>query len=141
MKDNLPDDPWLGYAAIGGSPERGDQLEGARPSPEYWLPAADRMETDEAYVFEIELPGVERKDIVLELLPGSLTVRGARPGLNPADARVLKQERSRGFFLRRFPLPGEVDPEAAFASLGQGLLTVTLPKRGGPRRIAVEDGS
>jgi HSP20 family protein len=100
---------------------------------------ADFIETSEAYVFEIELAGVRRRDIRLELMGNQLKVYGER--LSDGQEGGVKHhmvERPRGWFSRAFDLPDDVDADKAFASFGDGLLTVTLPKKEAPRRIEIE---
>jgi HSP20 family protein len=99
--------------------------------PGLWRPAADVAEGRDAWVIEVELPGLRRTEIVLELRPGELWVygEGRSDGDGPAG-RGLVRERRRGPFARRFALPPEVDGLRVFAAFGNGLLTVTLPCRG-----------
>lgn len=136
------ENPWTDLEAIGGgSPAVQDAIDrfACHGRSGGWTPAADFMETGEAYVFEIELAGVRRGDIHLQLMPGRLEISGERnSGGDSAGAAHHLVERPKGFFSRTFNLPGEVDPERAFASFGDGLLTVTLPKKSRPKKIAIE---
>lgn len=95
-----------------------------------WRPAADVAEARDAWVIEVELPGLRRTEIVLELRPGELWVYGeARADGNGPAGHSLVRERRRGPFARRFALPPAVDGLRVFAAFGNGLLTVTLPRR------------
>lgn len=95
-----------------------------------WEPVADMAESRDAWVIEVELPGLRRSEIVLELRPGELWVYGeGRTAGDGPEGRGLVRERRRGPFARRFALPPEVDGLRVFAAYGNGLLTVTLPKR------------
>lgn len=138
------DNPWSDLERLGGrAPAIRKALErfgtGLAASP--WTPPSDFMETDEAYVFEIELAGVRRGDIRLELSGDMLRVSGERlSGGEAGTAAYHLVERAKGGFSRVFVLPGEVDSDRAFASFGDGLLTVTLPKkRSEIRRIEIEE--
>jgi HSP20 family protein len=134
------ENPWADLEAIGGrSPAVRDAIDrfSRHGRAGAWAPAADFMETGEAYVFEIELAGVKRGDISLHLVPGRLEVSGERGG-EPANAAHHLVERPKGYFCRSFALPGEVDAERAFASFGDGLLTVTLPKKAKKKSISIE---
>jgi len=95
-----------------------------------WTPAADVAQGRDAWVIEVELPGLRRSEIVLELRPGVLWVYGESraAGGGPAGQNLVR-ERRRGPFARSFALPPDVDGLRVFAAYGNGLLTVTLPKR------------
>jgi HSP20 family protein len=135
-------DPWADLERIGERvPAAADALErfAARGRTAAWAPAADFMETGEAYVFEIELAGIRRGDIRLEIVGGRLEISGERrAGGESAGAAHHLVERPKGCFFRAFELPGAVDADRAFASFGDGLLTVTLPKKSSPGRIEIE---
>ena len=98
--------------------------------PGLWQPAADVAEGRDAWVIEVELPGLRRAEIILEVRPGELWVYGERRTDGEApEGRCRVQERRRGPFARRFALPPDVDGMRIFAAFGNGLLTVTLPRR------------
>jgi HSP20 family protein len=92
-----------------------------------WLPAADVSETDAAYVVEIELPGVHREDVDVELDGNELVVTGEvkerkREGL------LRRRTRRIGNFEYRVTLPGDLRADDVEASLAHGVLTVHVPK-------------
>ena len=103
-----------------------------------WVPAADVSETDDAYVVEIELPGVKREDIDIEVIGNELTVTGE---VKEREKVGLLRSRTRriGEFEYRVRLPNDVDAEKIDASLTEGVLTVRVPKskRAKPRRIEI----
>ncbi len=106
-----------------------------------WTPAVDIKETDNAYVLEADIPGVDPKDIEVTMENGVLTVRGERKYEKEEEKENYKRvERARGVFLRRFTLPENADPEAITAKGNHGVLEITIPKTQAhqPRRIAVE---
>ncbi|EIV93443.1 Hsp20/alpha crystallin family protein [Frankia sp. QA3] len=101
----------------------------------------DIEETDDAYVVELELPGVRREDVSIDLRDNELHVSGEirereRTGV------VRRQSRRVGRFEHRITLPGEVDTEGVSASLADGVLTVSLPKarRSQQRHIEITAG-
>jgi HSP20 family protein len=103
-----------------------------------WSPLVDLEELDDAYVFELELPGVSREDVDVEVDGNELRVSGQvrereRKGI------LRKQTRRAGHFEYRSTLPQEVDPEQIEASLADGVLTLRVPKhaRSQPRRIEI----
>lgn len=95
-----------------------------------WTPLADVLETAQALVVLVELPGVTAGQVVVEIVDGDLVVRGERPfACEDPEPAYHVVERAHGAFARRFPLPPGVDGAGVSASLNEGLLTVTVPKR------------
>jgi HSP20 family protein len=92
-----------------------------------WSPAADVSETDDAYVVEIELPGVKREDVDVELNGNELVVTGE---LKERERKGLLRRRTRkvGEFEYRVTLPGDLHDHGVEASLADGVLTVRVPK-------------
>jgi HSP20 family protein len=107
-----------------------------------FTPLADLEETDEAYVAEIELPGVKREDLSVEVSGPYLTVTGERKERERVGI-LRRRTRTVGRFHYEVLLPGEVDEEGVTAALHEGVLTVTVPKPASerPRRIKVVQGS
>jgi HSP20 family protein len=106
----------LAWSAMGTAPD-------ARP----WLPAGDVVETDDAYLVEIELPGVRREDVDIELYGNELVVTGE---LKERERKGLLRRRTRrlGEFEYRVTLPGDIRADGVEASLDSGVLTVRVPK-------------
>jgi HSP20 family protein len=95
-----------------------------------WMPLADVLETAAGLVARIELPGVPPELVVVEIADGALVVRGERPtDREDAETAYHLLERAHGTFARRFPLPEDADGEKISATLREGLLTVTVPRR------------
>ena len=102
----------------------------AWPVPgELSLPAVDIYEKAAEYVVEMELPGVLEKDVKILLFAGRVEVSGFKRELPGCQgARFLRLEREFGAFQRDVVVPGAVDPEKAYASLENGILTIVLGK-------------
>lgn len=104
-----------------------------------WSPLADLSETEDAYLVEVDLPGVKQKDIDIELQGNLLSVSGE---LKVKEREGLMRHRTRrvGQFLYRVQLPDTVDADKVEAALGDGVLTVTVPKveAAKPKRIAIK---
>jgi HSP20 family protein len=100
------------------------------PAPgELTLPAVDIYEKGEEIVVEMELPGVDDKDIKVLLYPSRVEVRGFKREFSGHEgARYLRLEREFGAFRRDVVVPGAIDPEKSYASLENGILTVVLRK-------------
>ena len=92
-----------------------------------WAPPVDVEETDEAYVLDAELPGVERKNVEIELVGNELAITGEVKETKRAGV-VRRQTRRSGPFEYRITLPEPVNAEDIDASLRNGVLKVTVPK-------------
>jgi HSP20 family protein len=110
----------------------------ASHGPQGWAPAVDLCETNGAFIFTAELPGLSREQVRIDVHDNRLTLQGRR------EARVSCEqyhqvERGHGEFLRTFVLPQPVDGEAVTAELVDGVLTITVPKLPvePPRRVTV----
>ena len=117
-----------------------DYLESWRQLPsllgEPFTPLADVEETADAYLVEIELPGVKKADVDIEIAGRRLSVTGERKESERAGI-LRKRERTVGRFHYEVTLPGDVDDAAVEAHLDGGVLSVRVPKpeRDRPRRI------
>ncbi len=95
-----------------------------------WILQCDIFETSENFFIKAEAPGVELDDISLEVADCDVTISGRRK----RDAGVEEEnyhrvERTFGMFSRSFTLPSGVNENKVSASLKDGVLTVTLPKK------------
>lgn len=102
-----------------------------------YTPAADLYETDDMYVVEVEVPGVDRDDVEVSLEEGALTIRGRR-GESADGQEYRRRERSIGRFERHFRLPRGVETAGADARLEKGVLRVRVPKAEKARSRTVE---
>ena len=106
-----------------------------------FLPPVDMKETDEALIVESELPGLDLKDITVQVEGDLLVVRGERKQEHEEKTRTFyRQECSFGAFERQVRLPAEVDRDKVDATYARGILKVTLPKKAGarPKTVAVK---
>jgi HSP20 family protein len=93
-------------------------------------PVADVIETEDAFLILVELPGLERENVRLEVHGKELAVFGERqPPHNLEGAAFQVMERLYGCFSRRFELPEDIEAQAVAASMKSGLLQVRVPKR------------
>lgn len=104
-----------------------------------WTPPVDLVETPTAFVLVAELPGFGRDDFSVDATSESVTLSGRRPELPLHPEQFLRLERGQGPFSRTFAFPHAIDTQGIRAELGDGILTVTIPKAGvaAPRRIDV----
>lgn len=103
-----------------------------------FTPLADVEETDDAYVVEIELPGIKRDDASVEVAGRRLTVSGERKERERVGI-LRRRTRTVGRFHYEVVLPGEVDEDGVSASMEEGVLSVRVPKAASerPRRIPI----
>lgn len=105
------------------------------------VPAFDIKETKDAYVFKADVPGIQEKDLEVTLTGNRLTVSGKRDAEKEEKAdRYYTYERHYGTFTRSFALPDGADFEHLDASLNQGVLTISVPKKPEvqPKKVAVK---
>ena len=93
-----------------------------------WMPLADVFETPEAFLLEIELPGLEKDDIDVHVEGDALTVRGERRMSGGKPEAFHRMERRFGPFSRTFQFPEDVDPDRVTAQFKDGLLKLEVPK-------------
>lgn len=101
------------------------------PGKEFGIaaPHIDFSETDKNYVVVAELPGMEQKDIDVELKDDILTLSGEKKEeREEKDKDHILSERRFGSFKRSLRLRSEVDQEKSSAVFKNGVLTITLPK-------------
>ena len=104
----------------------------------FFSPLADIEETDTAFTVELELAGVDKKDITIEVTGRRLMVTGDRKERERTGV-MRERNRSVGHFRYEVILPGDVNIEAVEAHLTDGVLFVTAPKAVGSqaRRISL----
>jgi HSP20 family protein len=92
-------------------------------------PSMDVTETDKEIEITAELPGLEEKDVQVNVADNILTIKGEkRAEKKEKDKNYRLFERSYGSFSRTLELPAGVDPDAIKANISNGVLKVTVPK-------------
>ncbi len=105
------------------------------------LPAMDVSEDDRQYAITVELPGIRKDDVHVELQEGMLTIRGEKSSEREEKKEQRRyMERTYGSFSRSCRLPGDADGDRLDASFKDGVLTITIPKteESKPRTIAIK---
>jgi HSP20 family protein len=114
-----------------------DELTGTWPTdrvvPGVSAPLGELEEQDDAYLVRVELPGVKRGDIDIELAGRRLTVRAERKE-RQRKGLLRRSTRRTGAFFFEVLLPGEVEHAGVEATLEEGVLAVRLPKPESERR-------
>lgn len=106
-----------------------------------WVPAVDVFEEKDRFVVRADVPGVNPKDIEVNMEKGVLSISGERSSEDRSNVDgVSRYERAAGRFLRRFTLPETADADAIKARSANGILEISIPKQAAvqPRRITVE---
>lgn len=94
-------------------------------------PSVDVASTDKEYTISIEVPGVDEKDVKLELSQdGTLTVYGEKKREKEhKDKNFYRVERSFGSFERILSLPADADSDGINATFSNGVLTISCPRK------------
>ncbi len=102
---------------------------GAKVS-EYFAPTSDAAAPDDAYVVEVELPGVKEEDISVQLHGDMLIVKGDKHSSHEEKNKTYYfSERTYGAFQRTFRLPSDIDDSSIEAVAADGVLTLRIPRR------------
>ena len=126
--------PWTGMASFKNEIDRlfDHFLEPAwrgAPALGTWEPKVDIAETKDAITVTAEVPGVDQKDIAVELREGVLLIKGEKEEeKEEKDTHFHRVERTYGAFSRAMRLPAAVDGSKATASFKDGVITIALPK-------------
>lgn len=98
----------------------------AEPAP--WFPKIDVFERDSRLVTRVDLPGMKKEDVTVEVTDGHLTLSGERKReTEEKKDQMYRTEREYGSFYRTVPLPDGVKVENIKATFADGVLEVTVP--------------
>jgi HSP20 family protein len=109
-----------------------------------FVPAVDVYEDEQAITLKVEAPGIEQKDLDIQVENNTLTVRGERKfEKEEKEENFHRIERRYGSFVRSFTLPNTVDTEKVDAEYENGVLRIRLAKRAEakPKQIKVNVSS
>ena len=113
--------------------------EGANPSPErFSTPALDLLESPDRYHLLLDVPGVSREDIDIELDGRKLTVEAKRSTAEVGESKHLLNERRPLLSKRTIILPTSVDNESIKATIENGVLSLDIPKLNAATRRRIE---
>jgi len=105
----------------------------------FYVPATDIFETDEALTLILEMPGVGKNSVDIQIENDLLRVEGKIDYSAYKDVEPVYTEYNVGHYTRTFALSNKIDRDAITARVEDGVLTLTLPKSKDalPRRITV----
>jgi HSP20 family protein len=109
-------------------------------TPMAWTPLADVSEDDTSYIVEVEVPGMSKDDIDIQVNGNEMIISGHVEKEEKEGVRAHRRMRRYGQFEYRTLLPGDIETEGVRAKLDNGVLTVTAPKSAEdqPRRVSIE---
>ena len=107
-----------------------------------YRPPVDIFDTGEGVKLMLEMPGVGRDDVEIDLERRVLTIRGRGRVTSPEGFRRVYAEYGEGDYERVFTLSEDIDEAAIRAEMSNGVLTLTLPRAEAakPKRIEVKAG-
>lgn len=95
-----------------------------------WAPAVDIKETKESYIVLADIPGVDPKDIKIEMKDKILTISGNKKLSTTEESDSFKRvERFQGSFYRSFNIPDAIDGDSVKAKSKHGVLEIIIPKQ------------
>jgi HSP20 family protein len=104
-----------------------------------WAPRADICETDDNFSVNVEVPGIKREDVKINLENHVLSISGENKQEKEEKGKKFHRvERYYGCFSRSFSLPENVDEEKIDAVFKDGMLTLTIPKKEVAKPKAIE---
>lgn len=127
-------------AHMGRFADRWPDLGQSPTSTSAWAPNVDIFESDDALVVKAELPGIDPKDVELNVENNVLTISGERKlEFEDKKENYHRVERAYGSFSRSFSLPRLIDETQIAADYKDGVLTVRVPKheKAKPRQIKI----
>ena len=93
-----------------------------------WMPALEMTERDRTLLITVDLPGLKKEDVKIEVTHDELTIEGERKLEKEEKAEGLyRTERAYGQFFRRIAIPEHVKAENAAAAFKNGVLEIEMP--------------
>lgn len=112
-------------------------------APAVWPPAVDVYETPNDVVVRVELPGIDPKDVDIQVTQDALTIKGQYKSEQEEKGRnYYTRELRSGSFVRTLALPGDIQSDQAKASYRNGIFEIRVPKgeRVKPKSVKVDVG-
>ena len=109
-------------------PQVGEQV-GVNPFNGTAYPKVNVYEYDDKVGVIAEIPGLDKKDLTIEVEEGVLTIAGNKHGLfDDEGAKVIRKELKQSSFKRQFELGEQLNGDKVKASFKSGLLSIEIPK-------------
>jgi HSP20 family protein len=108
-------------------------------SNQAFMPAAELHETADAIHLKLEVPGIDAKDLDIQVSADAVSVSGERKSESTSEDKGVKRTEFRyGRFQRVFQLPARIQNDHVTADYKDGILTITLPKAEGEKTKVVK---
>jgi HSP20 family protein len=101
-------------------------------------PSAELTEEDDAYLAEIDLPGVEREHVAVDVTDRRLSVHASRKASERTGMLRHTTRSTSGEFDFEMTLPAPIDSSTVTASMADGVLTVRMPKSAAAKSTRIE---
>ena len=96
--------------------------------PRMWAPQLEVFERNEKFIVRVDLPGLKKEDVKIEVTHDELTIEGERKlEKEEKEEGVYRTERTYGRFFRRIEIPEYVKAEQAVATFKNGVLEIEMP--------------
>jgi HSP20 family protein len=120
-----------------------DPFSAMLPMNQELVTAFEVRETDDAFLFKADVPGIKAEDIDIQIHGNRLSISGSREQEldERSNDKFYTYERSYGSFTRVFTLPDNVNTEQIRTSLDNGVLNLVVPKKPGAQPRKIEVGS
>lgn len=109
-------------------------------APALWAPRLDMSENEKEYIVRMDLPGIPKEDITINVEDHQLAVSGERKEEKKEEKEnFLRVERSYGRFFRSIPMPKNADGDKVKAEFKDGEMKILIPKmkESRPRKIEI----
>lgn len=109
-----------------------------------FTPSMEVQESENDYILNVDLPGVPREDVNVQVIGNQLVISGERKQEKSAEWKgAQRSERCYGSFMRTFTLPNDIEADKVEAAYRDGVLQLAIPKGESQkaRRIEVKEGS
>ena len=108
-------------------------------SNQAFMPAAELHETADAIHLKLEVPGIDTKDLDIQVSADAVSVSGERKSESTSEDKGVKRTEFRyGRFQRVFQLPARIQNDHVTADYKDGILTINLPKAEGEKTKVVK---
>lgn len=132
--DRMFDEPWTTFAP----PQFAEKA--------MWAPKVDVLQKDNRLITRIDLPGMKKEDVSVEVIEGSLVLSGERKSETSEEKdNIYRAEREYGSFYRSVPLPKGVKFDDVKATFTNGVLEVSVPVPAEPvnkaRKVEIKEAA
>ncbi len=93
-------------------------------------PLTDIIETSEALIIRIDLPGIKKEDLKVDIGEDRIYMKAKFPELNATeDINYIQKERNHGIIMKSIPIPSHIKAEEAKSYFTNSILTIRIPKK------------